>query len=372
MGPSTYCLSVLRSGNGDPADRQLQLWSEGDDRTTAFAPLVETYRGGKGDLFHDWFPYLEGYSPAFVEAILDQYAPVAKRVLDPFNGVGTTGLACGRRGIEVGYVEVNPVLQYVAQTKSIASSATSEARDVIAEQLSDVLRGAIDSIAESVPDTALAAAYNRAFGTSQFFGEAAFDTVCRARTWIDTVASERPEVSPFLTVAALASLLPASKLIRRGDVRYRKGKELDAILAFEQGLQAAGYAIAADISGLRETIAPAHLLVEDARHLERIPSQSFDAVITSPPYLNGTNYFRNTKLELWFMRCLQDRTELAAYRKRAVTAGINDVSAGKGRGTASPRIESLVAELESNAYDTQESQGWSRRTSRTWRSWRRV
>ena len=30
-----------------------------------------------------------------------------------------------------------------------------------------------------------------------------------------------------------------------------------------------------------------------------------DVIVTSPPYLNGTNYIRNTKLELWFLGYLK-------------------------------------------------------------------
>ena len=52
---------------------------------------------------------------------------------------------------------------------------------------------------------------------------------------------------------------------------------------------------------------------------------AIDAVITSPPYLNGTNYFRNSKLELWFLRHIQFKNDLRYFRDQALTSGINDV-----------------------------------------------
>ena len=71
---------------------------------------------------------------------------------------------------------------------------------------------------------------------------------------------------------------------------------------------------------------PAFLAANDlhpqlAKNLDRIPGLAVDAVITSPPYLNGTNYFRNTKVELWFLRCLKNRGDLARFRFGAMTVG---------------------------------------------------
>ena len=42
------------------------------------------------------------------------------------------------------------------------------------------------------------------------------------------------------------------------------------------------------------------LITSNAKDLKKIKLLAkYDGVITSPPYLNGTNYIRNTKLDLW-------------------------------------------------------------------------
>jgi len=41
-------------------------------------------------------------------------------------------------------------------------------------------------------------------------------------------------------------------------------------------------------------------LLYNSKKLALLEDLHIDAVITSPPYLNGTNYLRNTKIELWF------------------------------------------------------------------------
>src|SRR6185295_10318678 len=92
------------------------------------------------------------------------------------------------------------------------------------------------------------------------------------------------------------------------------------------------------------------LIAGDARRLEALPPLGVDAVITSPPYLNGTNYFRNTKIELWFLRSLRTSADLSALRAAAITAGINDVSRGKPTST-DVEVERLVETLGQHAYD---------------------
>ena len=76
-----------------------------------------------------------------------------------------------------------------------------------------------------------------------------------------------------------------------------------------------------------------------------------DAVLTSPPYLNGTNYFRNTKVELWFLRCLRTAEDLADFRFRTVTSGINDVTNAKLTGDVPSQARALISRLEESAYD---------------------
>ena len=43
-----------------------------------------THTGGKGEIFHDWFPYLEGFSKNFVVNVLNDYIPNAKHIIEPF------------------------------------------------------------------------------------------------------------------------------------------------------------------------------------------------------------------------------------------------------------------------------------------------
>ncbi len=354
LSVNTYCLRVLRQKERilHEVARQLHLPGLSQDAVLPIDPIQATFRGGQSEPLHGWYPYLEGYSPQFVEHVLKTYAPQASRILDPFSGTGTTPLTVARLGKQAFYCEVNPLLQYLTEAKFIALTMDQAARTHLATFLME-LSHSLGSMVESItPDAQLRMAYGQAFGASQFFDEDTFEGVLRVRALIDHIACTTPLVAKFVTVAVLASLTPASLLIRRGDVRYKTEGELERTqVALLPTIQDQMKRIAADLKQLNAIKHRGLLVCEDARRLDAIPALHVDAVVTSPPYLNGTNYFRNTKVELWFLRCLQDEKDLAAFRYKAVTAGINDVTVGKLRGNISQGLADVIAKLETNAYD---------------------
>jgi tRNA G10 N-methylase Trm11 len=315
------------------------------------APDVHsTFRGGKVAPLHRWFPFPEGYSPRFVEQILERFAPRARRILDPFSGTGTTPLTVARLGGEAFYAEINPFLQHLTQAKISALLLSAREREHAAAALHELSGSAADRLRASSPDRLLAAVYKKCFGSSQFFRPSAFELVLRARSLLDELARERPAVAEFATVAALASLIPASSLKRAGDLRFRRGHELGREASFAK-LFALQLAIVAEDLAEAEPIESAPvLLAGNARAMQAGPSLAVEAVVTSPPYLNGTNYFRNTKVELWFLRALEDQETLARFRFNSVTAGINDVVRRKPV-SDNPDVQAVVKRLNERAYD---------------------
>jgi tRNA G10 N-methylase Trm11 len=157
-------------------------------------------------------------------------------------------------------------------------------------------------------------------------------------------------VAQFATVAALASLIPSSNLRRAGDLRFRRGKELEEVEAFVPFFQRQLRIVAEDLSAATPIQLAPVLVAGDAQRLRTLPPLELDAVVTSPPYLNGTNYFRNTKVELWFLRSIWSGDDLAAFRRLSVTAGINDVTRQKP-GSKHPVVRRVVEALERTAYD---------------------
>src|SRR5690606_31019430 len=52
--------------------KQVQI-AKGHQAVDYRLSLQATFQGGRGSPLHDWYPYLEGYSPEFVNSIIDKF-----------------------------------------------------------------------------------------------------------------------------------------------------------------------------------------------------------------------------------------------------------------------------------------------------------
>lgn len=70
-----------------------------------------------------WYSYYAGYSPDFVADVIRELSPRAHaRLIDPWNGAGTTTQVADELGVEsVGY-DINPVMVVVAKARLLATS----------------------------------------------------------------------------------------------------------------------------------------------------------------------------------------------------------------------------------------------------------
>lgn len=350
----TYCLRILRQKMKAVKETRGVYHAESSqsDVLLAVDPIQTTFRGGQTEPLHNWYPYLEGYSPNFVEYLLTQFAPRATRILDPFSGTGTTPLTASRAGLQAFYCELNPLLQYLTEAKVTALTLSEKDKHNLASSLNGLATNLEDRVKGSSKDNILQQDYFKTFGKSLFFDEDVFGQVLQIRTFIDEIDLTTPMLARFLNIAVISSLVPASRLVRRGDLRFKTPQELKKEQPqFFSTVQNNLKMIAADLLRIGSVTHSATLVASNARDLDKLPPLDIDAVITSPPYLNGTNYFRNTKVELWFLRCLRSSQDLSRFRDKAITAGINDVTVEKTISFDSPKLKALVEKLEAVAYD---------------------
>lgn len=350
---NAYCLDRLRQASKPESNSQMAILGLDTGPQLSVDPIQATFRGGKEEPLHGWYPYLEGYSPAFVENVIEAFAPKAQHVLDPFAGSGTTPLTVARCGILGTYCELNPLLQFLVQTKLEVLALHEPERASLADLLVSVADNLNLELSKQNPDSRLVDAYNEIFGTSEFFPTETYDTVLRLRNWLDSLECTARKAAAVATVAVVASLIPASNLIRRGDLRFRKSAAEHRLRVEDLAGEVAARlrSMAADLERLDVVKHRPLLIAGDAKRLDRCAALDVDAVVTSPPYLNGTNYYRNTKVELWFLRTLLSGRDLAAFRRQTVTAGINDVTVEKSAEPVSGTVAAIVHALERDAYD---------------------
>ncbi|MFH1178236.1 MAG: DNA methyltransferase [bacterium] len=339
--PNRYCISKLKERFDINQSQQVTL----------FDPVHTTFKGGKELPLQSWYPYLEGYSPDFVKHILQNYIPRnARKIYDPFSGTGTTPLIASELGYTACYSEVNPLLQFLTQIKAEAKNLPNKKK--IVSLLQEVILSIEKDILSSSEDSGLRQAYGDTFKESCFFSDKTFDLVLRTRTYINNLYFKDPFLSKLITVAVLSSLVENSLLKRQGDLRFRRGKELEELKSIDyfRSLRTRLQRILEDLQTIQPTPSPS-LITEDARTIGKLPFLGIDAVITSPPYLNGTNYFRNTKIELWFLGYLKTPDNLNNFRRLAVTAGINDVALKVTKSIDNPELKKLLNYLEKETYD---------------------
>lgn len=309
-----------------------------------------THLGGRGEPFHDWFPYLEGYSSQFVKQILEAKFDNPKVLLEPFCGVGTTPISLAQLGISCGYTEVNPFLVELVCLKAACLKMSPAQRDKATEGLRKLkLRVSVGE--RSMAGDALKVSYFDVFGTAQYFHRHAFDEVLSLKAIESSLVSD-VLLKSFFRMAVACSLLEASLLRRAGDVRFKTEKELkkpirsildlvvDKLSLFETDLSLVAQLQRSEIK----------FLGNNAKELVSGNFGGFDGVITSPPYLNGTNYIRNMKLELWYLGYLSKKSDLSEFRKAVVTSAINDVSKTSGL-VIVDEAKDLVEAISNSCYD---------------------
>ena len=322
------------------------------DMIFAVDPIHTTFRGGNNEPLHAWYPYLEGYSPHFVREIIRTYTPNAQTILDPFAGTGTTPLTIMQMGRQGFYCEINPVLRFLIQTKTIVYLTSKEDRSLVIAALQLLLDKLEERLCSCQEDQVLIDTYTHTFGASIFFDNETKSLILRARTLVNQLFNQNILVGNLFCIAVLSSLVSSSNLIRSGDIKYRKSKsDWKKKVPFIVNIKEYLNRIIKDLQEIPVYNSHPYLISANANMIDTNKDIQIDAVITSPPYLNGTNYFRNTKMELWFMRDITTKQDLANLRYQAVVAGINNVTKRKiGLDIAKP-IQETVQQLEAATYD---------------------
>jgi len=198
------------------------------------------------------FPWTGQFSPQLVEVMLNQYASVRTRVLDPFAGSGTILCECGRKGIGADAVEINPAAYSLARTYQFINRK----RDDRARTISKVARVIGDALSNPLP----------LFDPRPRPAKAPFrDMLTEARSILD-----EPDC-----VALIETLIVLSDFYR---------PDLDS-----KRLTSVWERLVSTVRHLPYSEAPLRAINADARQVPLEP-ESIDLVITSPPYINVFNY----------------------------------------------------------------------------------
>lgn len=303
-----------------------------------------TFRDARSAPIHRWFPWIEGFSAELPRFVIDRDEPAS--IYDPFLGSGTTAVAALEAGIDASGAEVNPFLRFVTRVKT-----------VVAAQLSQLPAGELEARIVRLADAAEAAPkstgqLNRLFADADYFERIALTDIGRVKAAI-AAESEFPLDQDLARLALARVLVDSSNMIRRTDLRRRRPNETNGqgktiLPRFRSALQL----MVEDLNGWEPGSGSIGMVGADAKSEPAIGEPIHEVCVTSPPYLNGTNYVRNTKLEMWVLDLISSPEDMKGLRSQAVTAGINNVRLSN---TVSPlpipRLRGVLERLSSSAYD---------------------
>ncbi len=316
-----------RKGDSDPKARV----PEAND-------LSVTFQWNRDVPIYTWFPYVEGFSGKFVEQIIQAHEiREGNLILDPYAGSGTTAVTATMRGIDSMAVDVNPFMCFVTSVKTRL--------DIFEEKMySDVFEISRQARRISGPERI------GFLEEGRFFPPGNLNQLLKLRDAILALPLEPPERDLYLL--ALASIaIEVSNMARHTDLRYRRSENSEKNV-FQIFVQRATRYVD-DLNQLDPVSCECAVINDDICNPSRIPSkfhEEVDYLITSPPYLNGTNYIRNTKLELALLGMIETGNDLTSLHKALITGGINSVK-WKPTEHIFPFVEEVCAKLSPVAYD---------------------
>jgi hypothetical protein len=302
-----------------------------------------------------WFKYKEGFSAPLLYYILRELGVTSGKVIDPFAGMGTTLFVARELGLDSFAIELLPIGCEIINARLIASDRDS--KELVSE-----LRGwqskrlwMKSTVSIEFPHIPI---------TRGAFPEETEKVLCQYLA----LANHEPEkIRRMLRFAALCILEEISFTRKDGQYLrwdYRSGRrqgskpfDKGAIIAFNIAIDRKLNTICEDILTLNEGLLSDHPRPEASIELNsgtcleimpKLADDSYDCLITSPPYCNRYDYTRTYALELALLGVNED--EIKRLRQTMLSCTVeNREKVGLVR-----HIEMSRYERAKSAFDSQE------------------
>ncbi len=281
---------------------------------------------------HRWTPWVAGFSGAFVAGVLDSVRRNGERlrVLDPFAGVGTTLVEAIRNGDDAIGFEINP---YAALACKVKAQAFGYDVDRFAaaiyrfdSHVDERLRGEVPphsvrppSFKSRVPFFS-PAVESQALTCLDYIREETSDWVkelFQLAFGSVMVSFSNYSYEPSLGTRAAAGKPNVDKADVLGVLKRKLWDMFEDVLFFQRELD--------ESFGLRSaTVYPASYM----DNANVVSSQSVDAIITSPPYLNNYHYIRNTRPQLFWLGLVDEPSDLKSIERQSFGQFWQTVRAG--------------------------------------------
>jgi len=265
-----------------------------------------SFQANKSRAVYRWYKYKEAFSAGLVELLLDRYGFRSGVLLDPFAGSGTALFASSALGLSAEGIELLPLGQRIIAARQLVEEGFSKKEIQIIQRWAETAPWQKTKKWHPIPELRITkGAYPRE--TAEAIGK-----------FLAAIEDENRKVASVLMFALLCILESIS--FTRKDGQYlrwdyrsgrRQGKKVfdkGDIKPFDNAMRGKLREIVADLKAgdlpsdlYSEVVHPGKIVLHCGSCLDLLPTladESFDGIITSPPYCNRYDYTRTYALEL--------------------------------------------------------------------------
>lgn len=307
----------------------------------------------KSAFIHQWYPFVEGYSKDFISSIINELDYEPEVAFDPFAGSGTTPLEMQDLGIKCYSFEVSPFMYKLATVKLERSYTKKDFTDALI-LVGNILEGDLLPI-RSLVSPPMAKTFQPKKGLKKWiFNRSAMSGILDIKYAIKKIEDEKYQ--NLFEIALASILLDISNAYRDGkSLKYKKGWDRFKITRREvhsKFLDRLNNVFLPDIEKLelQENNVENRSLCfygDVRKEIEKIPDNSIELVVTSPPYLNSRDYTDIYIAELWILDLVKDYEELRNLRKNTLRSHVQ-IKHGEVDILESIELSKVIIQLQEN------------------------
>jgi hypothetical protein len=259
---------------------------------------------------HGWLRLTPAYSIKIVQQILDDN-PSIQTILDPFAGTGTTGIVGGMRGLQCDLWDINPFLVWLIRTKT--TTYTSE-EIIQVQQLAHVVINALNGYPSGdiwIPPIS---------HIERWWSDSHLTTLALLFKNIQHVSDDKAR--DLLYIAFCQTIMKWSNAsFNHQSMSFKNPIGQLSLFDESETHPISDYFVDIVnnicIDAINPLSTPPQITLHDARHPFH-HTNGYDAIITSPPYVNRMSYIRELRPYMYWLGYLSEARQAGELDWQAI------------------------------------------------------